>query len=139
MFLNTIGAHIYASYIYIHFLADTKQDSSTKLEFKQRISIALGAAKGRLRETDITTVLDLIEPRKSHFNRRFLVSNTAGLCHLHGLKPPIIHKIFKTANVLVDEDFIAKVADAGISKLLEKIEEAGPSRTSSVNFFQDPE
>lgn len=63
LFLNTIGAHIYASYIYIHFLADTKQDSSTKLEFKQRISIALGAAKGRLRETDITTVLDLIEPR----------------------------------------------------------------------------
>ncbi|ONI28382.1 hypothetical protein PRUPE_1G139900 [Prunus persica] len=62
-----------------------------------------------------------------------------GLCHLHGLKPPMVHKNFKTANVLVDEDFIAHVADAGIAKLLEKIEEAGPSRTSSVNIFQDPE
>ncbi|KAF3456185.1 hypothetical protein FNV43_RR00835 [Rhamnella rubrinervis] len=80
---------------------------STKLEFKKRLSIALGAAKG--------------------------------LCHLHGLKPPIIHKNFKTANVLVDENFIAKVADAGVSRLLEKIEEAGPSYTSSVNVFQDPE
>ncbi|XP_061992256.1 proline-rich receptor-like protein kinase PERK3 [Rosa rugosa] len=88
-------------------LYDTKQDPSTKLEFKQRLSIALGAAKG--------------------------------LCHLHGLRPPIIHKNFQTVNVLVDENFIAKVADAGISKLLEKIEEAGPSHTSSVNFFQDPE
>lgn len=63
----------------------------------------------------------------------------AGLCHLHGLRPPIIHKNFKTANVLVDESFIAKVADAGLSRLLEKIEEAGPSNTSSVNVFQDPE
>ncbi|ONI28378.1 hypothetical protein PRUPE_1G139900 [Prunus persica] len=86
---------------------DTRLESSTKLEFKQRLSIAVGAAKG--------------------------------LCHLHGLKPPMVHKNFKTANVLVDEDFIAHVADAGIAKLLEKIEEAGPSRTSSVNIFQDPE
>ncbi|KAL6293211.1 hypothetical protein ACE6H2_001353 [Prunus campanulata] len=88
-------------------LYDTRLESSTKLEFKQRLSIAVGAAKG--------------------------------LCHLHGLKPPLLHKNFKTANVLVDEDFIAQVADAGIAKLLEKIEEAGPSRTSSVNIFQDPE
>lgn len=88
-------------------LYDTRKDPPTKLEFKQRISIALGAAKG--------------------------------LCHLHGLKPPMVHRNFKTANVLVDEDFIAKVADAGVSKLLEKIEEAGPSRASSVNVFQDPE
>ncbi|KAB2625242.1 proline-rich receptor-like protein kinase PERK1 [Pyrus ussuriensis x Pyrus communis] len=88
-------------------LYDTRSEPSTKFEFKQRLSIALGAAKG--------------------------------LSHLHGLKPPIVHKNFKTANVLVDENFTAKVADAGISKLLEKIEEAGPSRTSSVNFFKDPE
>ncbi|GMN46475.1 hypothetical protein TIFTF001_015652 [Ficus carica] len=88
-------------------LYDTRKDPSTKLEFKQRVSIALGAA--------------------------------TGLCHLHGLKPPLVHKNFKTANVLVDENFIAKVADAGVSKLLEKIEEAGPSRESSVNVFQDPE
>nr|XP_011462700.1 PREDICTED: proline-rich receptor-like protein kinase PERK3 [Fragaria vesca subsp. vesca]XP_011462702.1 PREDICTED: proline-rich receptor-like protein kinase PERK3 [Fragaria vesca subsp. vesca] len=88
-------------------LYDTKHDPSIKLEFKQRLSVALGAAKG--------------------------------LCHLHGLRPPIIHKNFQTSNVLVDENFIAKVSDAGIAKLLEKIEEAGPSHTSSVNFFQDPE
>ncbi|GAV73147.1 Pkinase_Tyr domain-containing protein [Cephalotus follicularis] len=88
-------------------LYDTGEEPSTKLEFKQRLSIAMGAAKG--------------------------------LCYLHGLNPPLVHKNFKTANVLVDENFIAKVADAGISQLLEKIEEAGPSRTSSVNVFQDPE
>ncbi|XVE82092.1 hypothetical protein DITRI_Ditri15bG0119100 [Diplodiscus trichospermus] len=88
-------------------LYDTGREAPTRLEFKQRLSIALGAARG--------------------------------LCHLHGLQPPLIHKNFKTANVLVDEDFIAKVADAGISMLLEKIEEAGPSHTSSISVFRDPE
>ncbi|XVF28365.1 hypothetical protein REPUB_Repub15cG0023400 [Reevesia pubescens] len=88
-------------------LYDTGREAPTRLEFKQRLSIALGAARG--------------------------------LCHLHGLNPPLIHKNFKTANVLVDEDFIAKVADAGVSMLLEKIEEAGPSHTSSINVFRDPE
>ncbi|KAG2727193.1 hypothetical protein I3843_01G142600 [Carya illinoinensis] len=91
----------------INHLYATGVDSSTKLEFKQRLAIAIGAAKG--------------------------------LCHLHGLRPPLVHKNFKTANVLVDENFIAKVSDAGISRLLEKIEEAGPSQTSSVNVFRDPE
>ncbi|KAG8484681.1 hypothetical protein CXB51_023840 [Gossypium anomalum] len=88
-------------------LYDTGREAPTRLEFKQRLSIALGAARG--------------------------------LCHLHGLKPPLIHKNFKTGNVLVDEDFIAKVADSGLSMLLEKIEEASPSYTSSVNVFRDPE
>ncbi|KAG8370001.1 hypothetical protein BUALT_Bualt14G0072200 [Buddleja alternifolia] len=88
-------------------LYDTGKDSITKLEFKQRLSIAAGAAKG--------------------------------LCHLHGLQPPVIHSNFKTANVLVDENFIAKVADAGVSKLLEKIEDASSSASSSFNAFRDPE
>lgn len=64
---------------------------------------------------------------------------STGLCHLHGLNPPLLHKKFKMANVLVDENFIVKIADAGITKLLEKIEEAGPSHSSGVNVFQDPE
>ncbi|KAF5204169.1 kinase [Thalictrum thalictroides] len=84
------------------------KSSKTQLEFKQRLSIALGAAKG--------------------------------LCHLHSLNPPVLHKNFKTSNVLVDENFIAKVADAGIVKLIETIVDASPSsRTSGRNVFQDTE
>ncbi|XP_060194499.1 probable leucine-rich repeat receptor-like protein kinase At5g49770 isoform X2 [Lycium barbarum] len=66
-----------------------------KLEFKHRLSIALGAAKG--------------------------------LAHLHSLSPRLIHKDFKTGNVLVDENFIAKVADAGVRNFLGRFEVAGPS------------
>ncbi|KAG4126633.1 hypothetical protein ERO13_D10G168500v2 [Gossypium hirsutum] len=90
-------------------LYDTGREAPTRLEFKQRLSIALGAARGKC------------------------------LCHLHSLQPPLMHKNFKTANVLVDENFTAKVADAGIAMLLERIEEAGPSHSSSISVFRDPE
>ncbi|KAH9627164.1 hypothetical protein KSS87_018404 [Heliosperma pusillum] len=69
--------------------------SREKLEFKHRLAIALGAAKG--------------------------------LAHLHSISPRLLHKDFKTSNVLVDENFIAKVADAGIRNFLGKFDVAGPS------------
>lgn len=87
-------------------LYDTGKEGMPKIEFRQRLSIALGAAKG--------------------------------LCYLHGQNPPVVHGNFKTADVLVDEDFSAKVADAGLSMLLGKFDCAGPSSTSA-NAFRDPE
>ncbi|XP_072958737.1 probable serine/threonine-protein kinase PBL22 isoform X1 [Typha angustifolia] len=88
-------------------LYDTGKDSVTRLEFKQRLSIAIGVAKG--------------------------------LSHLHNLVPPLVHKNFKTNNVLVDENFIAKVADAGIAKLVQRLEGVGPSHTYGRDIFRDPE
>ncbi|KAH7690343.1 Non-specific serine/threonine protein kinase protein [Dioscorea alata] len=88
-------------------LYDIQRDPTVRLEFKQRLSIALGAAKG--------------------------------LSHLHSLVPPVIHKGFKTSNVLVNENFIAKVADTGMVELLQRIEDGCPSQTSESNLFQDPE
>ncbi|KAK3183919.1 hypothetical protein Dsin_031205 [Dipteronia sinensis] len=84
------------------------QDSRQKLEFKYRLPIALGAAKG--------------------------------LAHLHSLSPRLIHKDFKTANVLVDETFIAKVADAGLRNFLGRIDVAGPSsQVTADEIFLSPE
>ncbi|RCV28956.1 hypothetical protein SETIT_5G444400v2 [Setaria italica] len=85
-------------------LYDTGKESMTRLEFKQRLSIAIGAAKG--------------------------------LNHLHTLAPPLIHRDFKTSNVLVDENFIAKVSDAGIDRLMRGLEGATPSNGS---VYQDPQ
>lgn len=50
-----------------------------------------------------------------------------------------MHNGFKTSNVLVDENFIAKVADAGIVNLLRRIEGVSPSGAVAANSFQDPE
>lgn len=64
----------------------------------------------------------------------------AGLAHLHSLSPRLVHKDFKTANVLVDENFIAKVADAGLRNFLGRIDIAGPSsQVTADEIFLAPE
>jgi hypothetical protein len=47
---------------------------------------------------------------------------------------------FNTSNVLVDEDFIPRVADAGLKSLLDQIGGSGASSSSAVleNAFLDP-
>lgn len=95
---GSISSHLYG----------TGQHPPEKLEFKNRLSIALGAAKG--------------------------------LAHLHSLSPRLIHKDFKTANVLVDENFIAKVADAGLRNFLGRVDIAGPSsQVVADEIFLPPE
>ncbi|KAF7819335.1 putative serine/threonine-protein kinase isoform X1 [Senna tora] len=95
---GSVSSHLY----------DGGQQSQEKLEFKHRLSIALGAAKG--------------------------------LAHLHSLSPRLVHKNFKTANVLVDENFIAKVADAGLRNFLGRADIAGPSsQVAADEIFLAPE
>lgn len=63
-----------------------------------------------------------------------------GLAHLHTLSPRLVHKDFKTANVLVDENFIPKVADAGLRNFLGRIDIAGPSsQVVADEIFLAPE
>ncbi|CAD6235129.1 unnamed protein product [Miscanthus lutarioriparius] len=77
-----------------------------RLEFKQRLSIAHGTAKG--------------------------------LSHLHSLTPPAVHMNFKTSNVLVDGDFVPKVADTGIPGMLDRLGVTGLSSRTSTDPFVDP-
>ncbi|CAA6660073.1 unnamed protein product [Spirodela intermedia] len=61
-----------------------------------------------------------------------------GLAYLHSLNPPVVHMDFKTANVLVDENYIPKVADVGLQNFLRRNDGAGPSQTKAENLFLDP-
>ncbi|KAL8153404.1 hypothetical protein V2J09_011164 [Rumex salicifolius] len=67
--------------------------------WKQRLHIAIDAAQGH-----ICTNLEI-----------FIIN---GLDYLHnGCSPPIVHRDVKTPNILLNENFQAKVADFGLSKL----------------------
>ncbi|KAH7561029.1 hypothetical protein JRO89_XS10G0160700 [Xanthoceras sorbifolium] len=76
-----------------------------RLNMRQRLLIALGAARG--------------------------------LAHLHSLVPPLFHMHFRTSNVLLDENFTAKVSDYGPHKLLIANHHAGSS--SAIDCFLDPD
>ncbi|KAE8775528.1 Receptor-like protein kinase ANXUR1 [Hordeum vulgare] len=66
--------------------------------------------------------------------------STLGLDHLHSLAPPLIHKVFNTSNVLVNENFIAKVSDTEVDRLLRRLEDPGsPLNGFSSGVYQDPE
>ncbi|XP_014497488.1 probable serine/threonine-protein kinase PBL28 isoform X1 [Vigna radiata var. radiata] len=60
-----------------------------------------------------------------------------GVEHLHSLVPPLVHTNFRTSNVLLDENFTAKVSDYGFCKLQTQVDQAGSS--SNVDCFLDPE
>ncbi|XP_044477516.1 probable serine/threonine-protein kinase PBL28 isoform X2 [Mangifera indica] len=88
-----------------NFLYDGEGLPIGKLNMRQRLSIATGAAKG--------------------------------LEHLHSLVPPLFHMHFRTRNVLLDENFTAKVSDYGLSKLVTEDHHVGSS--SAIDCFLDPE
>ncbi|CAJ1955963.1 unnamed protein product [Sphenostylis stenocarpa] len=60
-----------------------------------------------------------------------------GVEHLHSLVPPLIHKNFRTSNVLLDENYTAKVSGYGFCKLQTQVDQPGSS--SNVDCFLDPE
>ncbi|XP_061970073.1 probable serine/threonine-protein kinase PIX13 isoform X2 [Populus nigra] len=79
---------------------------------------------------------------KLEFKLRLSIAHEAakGLAHLHSQTPRLLHKNFKTANVLVDENFIAKVADAGLRNFLGRVDIAGPStQVTADEIFLAPE
>lgn len=88
-----------------NYLNDSEGLPTGKLDMRQRLSIALGAAKG--------------------------------LQYLHSLVPPFLHMHFRTSNVLLGDNFTARVSDYGLLKLVIEGHRAGPS--SAVDYFHDPE
>ncbi|XP_022731213.1 probable serine/threonine-protein kinase PBL28 [Durio zibethinus] len=92
---GNVGNHLY----------DSEGSPTGKLNMRQRLLIALGAAKG-------------IE-------------------YLHSLAPPLLHMHFRSSNVLLDDNFTAKVSDYGLSKLVS--EDQFYASSSAIDCFLDPE
>eukprot|EP00898_Chlorokybus_atmophyticus_P003753 jgi/Chlat1/4379/Chrsp29S04519 len=63
------------------------------------------------------------------------VQAARGLLFLHSLPTPIIHRDFKTANVLLDTNFNAKVGDFGLARLAPEL--AFGARTMKMSVLMD--
>ncbi|KAF8012171.1 hypothetical protein BT93_I0334 [Corymbia citriodora subsp. variegata] len=69
------------------------------------------------------------------------VDAAQGLDYLHnGCKPPIIHRDLKTSNILLNEDFRAKIADFGLSRVFGAENDSHVSTHPAGTFgYLDPE
>ncbi|KAL7536069.1 hypothetical protein ACHAWF_005353 [Thalassiosira exigua] len=49
--------------------------------------------------------------------KRVAEGTARGMCYLHSGNPPVLHRDLKSANILLDESYTAKLADFGLSRL----------------------
>ncbi|XP_073019237.1 receptor protein-tyrosine kinase CEPR2-like [Primulina eburnea] len=73
------------------------------------------------------------KPELDWFKRyRIALGAAKGIAYLHhDYSPPIIHRDIKSTNILLDEDYEAKIADFGVAKLAEQVSPKG----SNVSCF----
>lgn len=72
-------------------------------------------------------------PELDWFQRyRIALGAAKGIAYLHhDYSPPIIHRDIKSTNILLDEDYEAKIADFGVAKLAEQVSPKG----SNISCF----
>ncbi|KAF3791095.1 putative leucine-rich repeat receptor-like protein kinase [Nymphaea thermarum] len=76
-----------------------------------------------------------------HKRLQISLDSATGLAYLHEhANPPIIHRDVKSANILLDEDLTAKVADLGLSKLVPNVAKVHISgQVKGTLGYLDPE
>lgn len=89
---------------------------------------------------------DHLSDRNSHtlsweMRLQIAIDAAQGLEYLHhGCKPPIVHRDVKTANILLAENFDAKIADFGLSKVFPTDDSSDVSTTvMGTRGYLDPE
>eukprot|EP01095_Lingulamoeba_sp_RSL-Kostka_P001500 TRINITY_DN12086_c0_g1_i1.p1 TRINITY_DN12086_c0_g1~~TRINITY_DN12086_c0_g1_i1.p1 ORF type:complete len:557 (+),score=118.40 TRINITY_DN12086_c0_g1_i1:74-1744(+) len=70
-----------------------------------------GSLQDLLQDKDLDLSLDL--------RKQLLLGAARGMKYLHSSKPMVIHRDLKSHNLLVDKNWVCKVADFGLSRMIE--------------------
>ncbi|CAI9286761.1 unnamed protein product [Lactuca saligna] len=71
---------------------------------------------------------------------KIAIGTAKGLAYLHeGLEPKVVHRDVKSSNILVDKNWNAKVADFGLSKLLESDKSYVTTRVMGTFGYVSPD
>ena len=65
---------------------------------------------------------------------RLVADVASGMVYLHRRSPPILHRDMKSPNVLVSDAWRAKVADLGLSRIVEEVVATASAGTSMANM-----
>ena len=92
-------------------------------------------------ESSLSSRLKQQEKIPIEFKYSIVHDVSLGLCYLHSLNPPLIHRDLSSNNVLLTKFFEAKISDLGVAKAIPNERPAGvyPTQAPGTADFMPPE
>ena len=90
----------------------------------------------------LTSLHDLLETRPNiplGLKHSFLYDVAQGLCYLHSLSPPLIHRDLSARNVLLNSAMTAKIGDLGVARIVPSLRAATMTKAPGASIYMPPE
>ena len=92
----------------------------------------------RMQES-LTSVVEKYPNIPMYVKLSMLLDVSRGLWYLHGHHPPIIHRDLSPNNVLLTSQFVAKISDLGVAKVIQADSKKTKTRAPGTVDFMPPE